>query len=102
MNLLSTYDRFKQVYPAAAGLAISRETAFAFAAKNGLPTKQNEDWHYTSVKVLADVRFMPSAFNPVSASASTLGSIQAKLNNEFCNLIFFNGVYEPRLSDQLP
>lgn len=102
MNLLSTYDRFKQVYPAGEALAISRETAYTFAMKNGLPSRKNEDWHYTSVKVLADVPFMPSAFNPIPASENTRRLIQSKINREFCNIIFFNGVYDSSLSDKLP
>jgi Fe-S cluster assembly protein SufD len=102
MNLLSTYDRFSQAYPVKGNLASLRQAGHEFAMKAGLPTKHNEDWHYTSVKVLNDVNFMPSAFNPVEPSHETMTLIKQRLSADFTNIVFFNGTLNKTLSDELP
>lgn len=102
MNLLSTYDRFSQAYPAKGTLASLRQAGHDYALKQGLPTKHDEEWHYTSVKILNDVNFMPSAFNPVEPSHETLAVIKSKLSADFTNIVFFNGVLNNTLSDELP
>lgn len=102
MNLLSTYDRFNQAYPADEALASFRQAAYDYALNKGLPTRHDEEWHYTSVKVLSDVNFMPSAFNPVEPSHETLVLIKKCLNPEFTNVVFFNGVLNKTLSEELP
>ena len=102
MNLLSTYDRFSQAYPINGQLAAMREAGQQFALKAGLPTKHDEAWHYTSVKVLNEVNFMPSAFNPIEPSHETLSLMKERLNPNFTNLVFFNGVLNSTLSDGLP
>lgn len=102
MNLLSTYDRFNQVYPAAGPLAVYRQAAYDFALHKGLPSRKDEEWHYTSVKVLSEVNFMPSAFNPVEPSIQTVAEIKEHLNSEFTNIVFFNGVLNETLSEDLP
>jgi Fe-S cluster assembly protein SufD len=102
MNLLSTYDRFNQAYPAGQDLSSVRQAAYAYANTNGLPTRKNEDWHYTSVKLLNDVQFMPSAFNPMEPSHQTILEIKKRLNSEFTNIVFFNGVLNKTLSDEMP
>lgn len=102
MNLLSTYDRFNQVHPAQGGLAELRLAALSYAKNQGLPTRSDENWHYTSVKVLNDVQFMPSAFNPSQPTHETLLEIKKRLNSEFVNLVFFNGILNKTLSDELP
>ncbi|WII70588.1 Fe-S cluster assembly protein SufD [Bdellovibrio sp. 22V] len=102
MNLLSTYDRFSQVQPAEGALASFRQAGYDYALKKGLPTRKDEEWHYTSVKVLGEVNFMPSAFNPVEPSHETMTEIRKHLNADFCNVVFFNGVLNKTLSDELP
>lgn len=102
MNLLSTYDRFSQAYPADGALAGFRQEGYAYALNKGLPTRKDEEWHYTSVKVLGDVNFMPSAFNPVEPGHETLQAIKKNLNPLFTNVVFFNGVLNRTLSEELP
>lgn len=102
MNLLSTYDRFSQAYPADGALESFRQEGYAFALEKGLPTRKDEEWHYTSVKVLGDVNFMPSAFNPVEPGHGTLQAIKKHLNPLFTNVVFFNGVLNRTLSEELP
>lgn len=102
MNLLSTYDRFSQTYPAEGALAGFRQAGYDYAVHKGLPTKKDEEWHYTSVKVLGEVNFMPSAFNPVEPSHETILAIKNFLNPSFTNVVFFNGVLNKTLSEELP
>lgn len=101
MNLLSTYDTFKNTHPGAADLAGFRQAGYEYAVEKGLPTRKSEQWHYTSVKILNDVAFMPSAFNPVEPSQETLVEIRKYLNPKFLNLVFFNGLLNKTLSDDL-
>lgn len=102
MNLLSTYDRFSQVYPAEGALASFRQAGYDYALSKGLPTRKDEEWHYTSVKVLGEVNFMPSVFNPIEPSHDTMVEIQKHLNSDFTNIVFFNGVLNKTLSEELP
>ncbi|WP_413943781.1 Fe-S cluster assembly protein SufD [Bdellovibrio sp. HCB-162] len=102
MNLLSTYDRFSQTNPAEGALASFRQAGYDYALNKGLPTRKDEEWHYTSVKVLNDVNFMPSAFNPVEPSHETIVEIKKYLNPEFTNVVFFNGVLNKTLSQEIP
>ncbi len=102
MNLLSAYDKFSQTNPAEGALASFRQAAFDYASKKGLPTRKDEDWHYTSVKVLTEKSFVPSAVNPLEPSHETLVEIKKNLNPEFLNVVFFNGVLNRTLSNDLP
>lgn len=102
MNLLSTYDRFSQTNPAEGALASFRQAGYDYAQNKGLPTRKDEEWHYTSVKVLNDVNFMPSAFNPIEPSHETIVEIKKYLNPAFTNVVFFNGVLNKTLSEELP
>ncbi|WP_413559353.1 Fe-S cluster assembly protein SufD [Bdellovibrio sp. HCB209] len=102
MNLLSTYDKFSQAHPAKGALATFRQAGYDYALKKGLPTRKDEAWHYTSVKVLADNSFLPSALNAVAPSHDTMVAIKKAINPEFTNLVFFNGVFNKTLSSDLP
>lgn len=102
MNLLSTYEKFSQAHPAKGALASFRQAGYDYALNKGLPTRKDEEWHYTSVKVLADNSFLPSALNAVAPSHDTMVAIQKAINTEFTNLVFFNGVFNKTLSSDLP
>ncbi|WP_413291962.1 Fe-S cluster assembly protein SufD [Bdellovibrio sp. HCB185ZH] len=102
MNLLSTYEKFSQAHPAKGALAAFRQAGYDYALKKGLPTRKDEEWHYTSVKVLADNSFQPSALNAVAPSHDTMVEIKKAINPEFTNLVFFNGVFNKTLSSDLP
>lgn len=102
MNLLSTYDRFNQVHPVSGALASLRQAGHDYALAQGLPTRQDEAWHYTSVKILGEVNFMPSAFNPTEPSHEAIIKIKPLLSPQFTNIVFFNGVLNKTLSDDLP
>lgn len=102
MNLLSAYEKFSQTNPADGALASYRQAAFDYASAKGLPTRKDEDWHYTSVKVLGEKEFTPSAVNPLQPSPATVLEIKKILNTEFINVVFFNGVLNKALSTELP
>lgn len=102
MNLLSSYEKFSQTSPAQGALATLRQAGYDYAAKKGLPTRHDEDWHYTSVKSLAEGNYVPSTVNPLEPSHETMLEIKARLLPQFTNLVFFNGVLNKTLSDELP
>lgn len=101
MNLLSTYDRFSQAHPAKGALATFRQAGYDYALNKGLPTRKDEDWHYTSVKAISEGAFA-SATSSFEPSHETLLQIKARLNPDFTNVVFFNGVLNKTLSAELP
>lgn len=104
MNLLTHFDKFATQIPADGGLKALREKALEFLKAKGLPTRKDEDWKYTSVKVLNDEAFVPAAISDLQPSHETLKTIQEKLNSRFINIVFHNGVLNKTLSalDELP
>ncbi|QDK36240.1 Fe-S cluster assembly protein SufD [Bdellovibrio sp. NC01] len=100
MNLLSGYDKFNQANPANAALAAFRQAAFDYASKKGLPTRKDEDWHYTSVKSLTEKDYALSA--KTEPSADSLVELKKLLNPAFTNVVFVNGVLNKSLSSDLP
>ncbi|KHD88496.1 MAG: [Fe-S] cluster assembly transport protein [Bdellovibrio sp. ArHS] len=102
MNLLSTYEKFSQTQPAEGALASFRQAGFDYASHKGLPTRKDEEWHYTSVKVLGETNYTSSAVNPFAPSHDTAVAIKKCLNPEFINIVFFNGVLDKTLTEELP
>ena len=102
MNLLSTYDKFSKVSPAQGALASFRQAGYDYASQKGLPTRHDEDWHYTSVKVLNEAAFEASSLSATQPSHDTMTAIQKLLNPEFTNVVFFNGVLNKTLTTDLP
>ena len=77
-------------------LRLLREAAFARFAKLGLPTTQDEEWKYTSLAPLAQMRFEPDAETSVrDIDRWTLGDGATRL-------VFVNGRYRPELSSRAP
>jgi Fe-S cluster assembly protein SufD len=105
MNLLTHFNKFSSQIPrpapAVQGL---REKALEFLNTKGLPTRKDEDWKYTSVKILNDESFVPVGFGESNPSHETMQAIQEKLNPAFINIVFHNGVLNKTLSavDALP
>lgn len=102
MNLLSAYDNFNKSTPAAGSLAAFRQAGYEYALKKGLPSRKDEEWHYTSVKSLGETSFVPSSLQTPSLSHDVLTDIQRNLNPEFTNLVFVNGVLNKTLSAEIP
>jgi FeS assembly protein SufD len=102
MNLLSTYDKFSQTSPATGALAAFRQAGYDYALNKGLPTRKDEEWHYTSVKPLTEQDYVVALVGAVQPSHDTLKAMKEKLNSDFYNIVFFNGVLNTTLSDELP
>lgn len=102
MNLFSTYEKFSQTYPAEGALASFRQAAYDYVSKKGLPTRKDEDWHYTSVKLLNEVNFKSISLQGGEPTHDVLLQIKKVLNSEFANVVFLNGILNKTLSDELP
>jgi len=98
MNLLTNFDKFATKVPAQGGVQALREKALEFLNAKGLPTRKDEDWKYTSVKVLNDETFLPAALEELHPSHETMKALQARLNSNFINIVFHNGVFNKTLS----
>jgi len=90
----SLRDRFARSEGGPLGLL--REAAFARFAKLGLPTTQDEDWKYTSLAPLAQMRFEPAP----EATVRDIG--RWTLGDGAIRLVFVNGRYRPELSSRAP
>ena len=71
-----------------------REAAFARFNHLGLPTTQDEDWKYTSLAPLAQLRFEP----PARAALPEIG--RWTLGDGAIQLVFVDGRYRPELSSR--
>lgn len=102
MNILSTYEQFSQTVPATGAQLVFRQLGYDYALNKGLPTRKDEEWHYTSVKVLAEKSFLNSSLKQSEPSHECLLEIKNCLNPQFTNIVFFNGVLNRTLSEELP
>lgn len=102
MNIFSNYDSFIKAYPAKGSLAAFRQSGQDYALQKGLPTRKDEEWHYTSVKAVNDLQFSSElgASAPLTSVLET--EIKKHLNAEFTNVVFVNGVLDKSLTDDLP
>jgi Fe-S cluster assembly protein SufD len=98
MNLLANFDQFEKQTPADAGVTALRSKAVEFLNAKGLPTRKDEEWKYTNLKILNEESFLPVLSGSPAPSAETLKLIQAKLNLSFINIVFHNGVFNKTLS----
>lgn len=101
MNLFSQYDKFNSAAPASGALATLRQAGFDYVSHKGLPTRKDEDWHYTSVRSIAETEYLLGSLADVKA-VSNKESFANYLNPEFTNLVFVNGKLNENLSDALP
>lgn len=104
MNLLTHFNQFSTQNPAQRDVQALREKALEYLNVKGLPTRKDEEWKYTSVKILNDETFLPTGLEELHPSHETLKAIQARLHSGFINIVFHNGVLNKTLSslDELP
>lgn len=102
MSLFSSYEKFSKSSPADAALAAFRQSAFEFAQNKGLPTRKDEDWHYTSVKLLGETDYTASTAEGFLPAHELFVDVKKFLNPEFTNFVFFNGIFNRTLSDETP
>lgn len=91
MNLLQYSDEFQKTFPAP-----RREEAFDFLRRQGLPNRQNEDWKYTSLKVLNEKNYQPSVATNLPSSQE--GELRRHLAGFASHAVFINGVFQSQLS----
>lgn len=96
MNLLNHYDKFQALMP-----ATNRRAALDFVRTQGLPTRHNEDWKYTSLKALTEKDFVPAS-SPAKLTAAETTLIQKNFAAHAVNVVFVNGVLDRTLTQDLP
>jgi Fe-S cluster assembly protein SufD len=102
MNIFSDYDSFIKSFPASGALAAFRQAGQDYALQKGLPTRKDEEWHYTSVKAVNDVQFSSKLGGTSPISPELTAQITTHLNPQFTNVVFVNGLLEKSLTDDLP
>jgi Fe-S cluster assembly protein SufD len=91
MNQLiaDSFSAFKNKFPNSGGLGRAREMGYQRFLDTGLPDRKREDWHYSSVKTLAEQKFELALLRPV-ASLPQKSELRL-LNSDFYNLVFVDG-----------
>lgn len=97
MNLLNHYDKFQAQNP-----TIHGDKALEYIRTQGLPTRQNEDWKYTSLKFLTEKDYTPVTLLKIKSSHEDLAAVQKVFSPDFINIVFFNGVFDKTISQNLP
>ena len=100
MNLLSSYDQFKKTPGLSSQWSALRQSGVEYVNAKGLPTKHDEEWHYTSVKMLTEKEMSLPA--TVALTHEQMKTIQSWLSPEMTNLVFVNSVLNKTLSSDLP
>lgn len=96
MNFLSSLSKLK---PLTGDLEESRRRGAEFFSAQGLPTRKDEAWKYTSVKALTEFNFASALAEEVRPSHETLKALSGRLSDGFCNLVVVNGRLDRTLSD---
>lgn len=97
MNLLNYYDRTQALNPVANG-----NLALQFVRNQGLPTRKDEDWKYTSLKFFSDNEYVPASLLKTKLDHEELLLIQKNFSSSFTNIVFINGILDTALSEVLP
>ncbi len=79
----------------------ARQNAFERFQKQGLPSKKQEAWKYTSLTDFKETSWETSADGEQDLSHDQMQVISKKLPAEFINLVIINGVLNKTLSDNL-
>ncbi len=95
MSLSNVFEKINQSQKSGANL---RQQNFDFFKSQGLPTKSNEAWHYTSLKHLTDSDLEPEQENLLSEK-DLRQRLSNELNSDFFNLVFVNGIFRKEFSD---
>ena len=99
MNI-QNYNKFKQKFPIdSIKTGVLRQQAFERVQKNGLPTKRDEAWKFTSVKNFSEISWnFPIEENYLSHE--DLKWLSTQLSTDFYNFVFVNGQLNETLSDE--
>lgn len=96
MDLLSSVPQLKALDSLRQA---KREKGAEFFRANGLPTRKNEDWKYTSVSLLREAQFESTLVSEASLSHETLRDLAGELSGDFDKAVFINGVLNKTLSN---
>jgi Fe-S cluster assembly protein SufD len=98
MNI-QNYNEFKQKFPLGSHRAATlREEAYLRFQKNGMPSKKEEAWKYTSTKSFSEVLWH-LATEESHLSHEDMKWLSSKLSTDFYNFVFVNGQLNQTLSD---
>ena len=98
---IENYNEFKQKFPLDSLRATAlREEAFARVQKNGMPTKRDEAWKFTSIKSFSELNWN-LATDTEHLSHDDMKWLSTKLSTDFYNFVFINGQLNQTLSDEL-
>ena len=96
MDLLSGVSNLK---PLDSVRQARRDRATEYFRTHGFPTRQMEDWKYTSVSLLREAQFQSSLGEPEALSHETLRELSGELSGDFDRAVFINGVLNRTLSN---
>jgi Fe-S cluster assembly protein SufD len=91
---VSFVEQFRDAGPA--WLAPVRRAAIQSFADSGFPTRQNEDWHFTSAAAIAETEWVPLRDPSGQVQVDDLSPFLLGLDAP--RLVFVNGRYAPTLS----
>ena len=91
---MSFVEQFRDAGPA--WLAPVRRAAIQSFVDSGFPTRQNEDWHFTSTAAIAETEWVPLRDASGQVQADDLAPFMLGLDAP--RLVFVNGRYTPALS----
>jgi Fe-S cluster assembly protein SufD len=93
------YLKFKQEFPLdSVTTAAARDNAFGLFTVQGLPSKKDEAWKYTSLTPLMKTELQLKT-NEFSLTHEQLSEVKKNLKDNFINIVFVNGVLNKTLSD---
>lgn len=95
------FEAVKETLPGAhlPWLAQKRQAAIAFFYKNGLPSRKQEEWKYTSVKAIEDVAFKLSTARNIEDSDQKINLAPYLFDSDQAHaLVFIDGIFQPDLS----
>lgn len=78
-----------------------RQSAFERFVQQGLPTKKQEAWKYTSLTEFKAIDWSSAEEGEENLSHDQMKAISAKLPENFYNLVLVNGILNKTLSDDL-
>lgn len=96
MNLLTATTSLRALPDALEMIRASGRDAFG---QQGLPTRQSENWRYTSLKNLEAAEFIPALAAEATLSHEELRSLALDLDGDFHRAVFVNGQLDRTLSD---
>lgn len=100
MNFKEAIEQFQNHRPAKGLWKQIRQSGRDHFLAQGLPSKDLETWHYTSLKSFPEDQLIPAAQMPSLKKSQLANRIQEYLNPEFYNVVFVDGKLNKDLSSK--